>query len=59
VGSRISGRIPEEQTPAVVAAIARYYLNERAKGESFRDFVARVGSDALGKVGLGAAPGAV
>jgi sulfite reductase beta subunit-like hemoprotein len=59
VGSRISGRIPEEQTPAVVAAIARFFLRERGKGESFRDFVARVGSDALGKVGLEAAPGAV
>jgi sulfite reductase beta subunit-like hemoprotein len=59
VGSRISGRIPEEQTPAVVAAIARFYLCERGKGESFRDFVARVGVDVLGKVGLSAAPGAV
>ncbi|HMI86175.1 MAG TPA: nitrite/sulfite reductase [Polyangiaceae bacterium] len=59
VGSRISGRIPEEQTPAVVAAIARFYLGERGSGESFRDFVARVGADALGKVGLSAAPGAV
>ena len=59
VGSRISGRIPEEQTPAVVAAIARFFLRERGKEESFRDFVARVGTDALGKVGLAAAPGAV
>jgi sulfite reductase beta subunit-like hemoprotein len=59
VGARISGRIPEEQTPAVVAAIARHFLKERGAGESFRDFVARVGSDALGKVGLAAAPGAV
>ena len=59
VGSRISGRIPEEETPAVVAAIARHYLRERGPGESFRDFVARVGADALGKVGIGAAPGAV
>jgi sulfite reductase beta subunit-like hemoprotein len=59
VGSRLSGRIPEEQTPAVVAAIARFYLQQRGKEESFRDFVARVGVDALGKVGLSAAPGAV
>lgn len=59
VGSRISGRIPEEQTPAVVAAIARYYLDQRGSGESFRDFVARIGADSLGKVGLAAAPGAV
>jgi hypothetical protein len=34
-------------------------LCERGKGESFRDFVARVGVDVLGKVGLSAAPGAV
>jgi sulfite reductase beta subunit-like hemoprotein len=59
VGARISGRIPEEQTPAVVAAIARHFLKERGAGESFRDFVARVGSDVLGKIGLAAAPGAV
>jgi len=59
VGARISGRIPEEETPAVIAAIARYYLGQRGQGESFRDFVARVGADTLGKVGLTAAPGAV
>jgi sulfite reductase beta subunit-like hemoprotein len=59
VGARISGRIPEEETPAVVAAIARYFLKERGTGESFRDFVARVGEGVLGKIGLAAAPGAV
>ena len=59
VGSRLSGRIPEEETPAVIAAVARYYLKERGKDESFRDFVARVGVDVLGKIGLVAAPGAV
>jgi sulfite reductase beta subunit-like hemoprotein len=58
-GTRLSGRIPEEETPAVIAAIARYYLKERGKDESFRDFVARVGADAVGKIGLAAAPGAV
>jgi sulfite reductase beta subunit-like hemoprotein len=59
VGARMSGRIPEEETPAVIAAIARYYLGQRGKGESFRDFVARVGTDAVSKVGLASAPGAV
>jgi sulfite reductase beta subunit-like hemoprotein len=59
VGSRLSGRIPEEETPAVIAAMARYYLAERGQGESFRDFVMRVGADAIGKVGLAAAPGSV
>jgi hypothetical protein len=34
-------------------------LRDRGHGESFRDFALRVGSDALGKVGLAAAPGAV
>jgi sulfite reductase beta subunit-like hemoprotein len=59
VGTRLSGRIPEEETPAVIAAIARYYLKERGKDESFRDFAIRVGGDTLGKIGLGVAPGAV
>jgi sulfite reductase beta subunit-like hemoprotein len=59
VGSRLQGRIPEEETPAVIAAMARYYLAQRGTGESFRDFVTRVGVDTLGKVGLAASPGAV
>ncbi len=59
VGSRLSGRIPEEETPGVIAAMARFYLAERGAGESFRDFVTRVGADAVGKVGLAESPGAV
>jgi sulfite reductase (NADPH) hemoprotein beta-component len=59
VGVRMAGRIPEEETPRVIAAIARHYLAKRAGGETFRDFVARVGADSLGKIGLAAAPGAV
>jgi sulfite reductase beta subunit-like hemoprotein len=59
VGSRLQGRIPEEETPAVIAAMARYYLAQRGKGESFRDFVTRVGVDVVGKVGIAASPGAV
>jgi sulfite reductase beta subunit-like hemoprotein len=59
VGGRMQGRIPEEETPVVIAAIARYYLAERGGGESFQNFVARVGADAVGKVGLAVAPGAV
>jgi sulfite reductase beta subunit-like hemoprotein len=59
VGSRLNGRIPEEETPAVIAAMARYYLAERGQGESFRDFITRIGADAVGKVGLAASPGAV
>jgi len=59
VGARLSGRIPEEETPGVIAAMARFYLAERGKGESFRDFVTRIGADRVGKIGLAASPGAV
>jgi sulfite reductase beta subunit-like hemoprotein len=59
VGARLQGRVPEEETPAVIAAMARYYLAERGQGESFRDFVTRVGVDAVGKIGLAASPGAI
>jgi sulfite reductase beta subunit-like hemoprotein len=59
VGSRLQGRIPEEETPAVIAAMARYYLAKRGQGESFRDFVTRVGVDVVGKIGIAASPGAV
>ena len=31
-GTRMDGRIPEEETPAVIAAIARHYLAERGAG---------------------------
>ena len=58
-GHRMSGRIPEEETPAVVATLARRYLDERVAGERFRDWVARVGADKIGKAALAAAPNAV
>lgn len=58
IGARIQGRFPEEQTPAVIAALAQHYLDERADGESFRQFVARVGTDELTKIGFAVAPGA-
>lgn len=59
VGDRLDGRVPEEETPKVVAAIARYYVAERADGESFRDFVARKGIPEITRVGFSAAEGAV
>jgi sulfite reductase beta subunit-like hemoprotein len=59
VGERLDGRVPEEQTPAVVAAIARHYAAERAEGESFQEFVARVGAAEITRVGFAAAPGAI
>lgn len=59
VGDRLDGRVPEEETPKVIAAIARHYLAERGEGESFREFVARVGAPEITRVGFGAAQGAI
>ena len=59
IGDRLDGRIPEEQTPKVIAAIARFYLAERAEGEPFREFVSRVGAPAITKAGFAAATGAI
>ncbi|MFT3774476.1 MAG: nitrite/sulfite reductase [Minicystis sp.] len=59
VGERLDGRIPEEETPKVVAAIARHYLAERGEGETFREFVARVGAMEITKVGFAVAEHAV
>jgi sulfite reductase (NADPH) hemoprotein beta-component len=59
VGDRLDGRIPEEDTPRVVAAIGRYYVAERAQGESFREFVARIGAAEITRIGFAAAPGAI
>jgi sulfite reductase beta subunit-like hemoprotein len=59
VGERLDGRVPEEQTPAVLGAIARHYTAERAEGESFQDFVARVGAPEITRVGFAAATGAI
>jgi sulfite reductase (NADPH) hemoprotein beta-component len=46
VGRRI-GRFPEEDAPAVIATLARFYERERQPGESFRAFVDRVGAERL------------
>jgi sulfite reductase beta subunit-like hemoprotein len=59
IGDRLDGRVPEEETPKVVAAIGRYYAAERAEGESFREFVARKGITEIGRVGLAAAEGVI
>jgi sulfite reductase (NADPH) hemoprotein beta-component len=59
VGDRLDGRVPEEDTPKVLAAIARHYLAERGEGESFREFVARVGAPEITKVGFASATGAI
>jgi sulfite reductase beta subunit-like hemoprotein len=57
IGKRI-GRFPEENTPAAIAALARFFERERQQGESFRTFVERVGGERLGAVANEAASAA-
>ncbi len=52
IGDRLDGRIPEGDTPRVIAAIGRHYLAGRGEGESFKDFVARVGAQEVGRAGF-------
>lgn len=59
IGERLDGRVPEEETPKVIAAIARFYVAERGSGESFRDFVARKGAQEITTVGFAAAAGVI
>jgi sulfite reductase (NADPH) hemoprotein beta-component len=59
IGDRLDGRVPEEQAPAVVAALARHYVAERAEGESFRDFAHRVGAAELSRVGFAEVAGLI
>jgi len=46
IGKRL-GRFPEEDAPAVIAALARLYERERQAGENFAAFVDRVGAPHL------------
>jgi sulfite reductase beta subunit-like hemoprotein len=55
IGDRLDGRVAEEDTPRVIAAIASHYVAERGEGETFREFVARVGAAELSRVGFAAA----
>ncbi len=59
IGDRLDGRVPEEDTPQVIAAIGRHYLAERGEGESFREFVARVGAAEITRVGFAVTAGAI
>ncbi len=44
VGQRVTGKYPEEAAPHLVAALVEYYLARRdGEGESFKQFVRRVG----------------
>jgi sulfite reductase (NADPH) hemoprotein beta-component len=59
VGDRLDGRVPEEDTPRVVAAIARHYVKERCEGESFQEFVARIGAAEISRVGFAEVSGVI
>lgn len=52
IGDRLDGRIPEGDTPKVVAAIARHYLDNKKSSETFREFVVRVGAAEITKAGF-------
>ncbi len=47
LGQRLGGRYPEELAPQAIVAVARCYQAERTAGESFPQFVRRVGVDRL------------
>ena len=49
IGKRL-GRFPEEDAPAVIAALARVYERERQASETFPAFVDRVGTERLGVI---------
>lgn len=55
IGDRLDGRVPEAEAPKVIAAIARYYVQERGEGESFQEFVQRKGAPDITRVGFAAA----
>ncbi len=59
IGERLDGRVPEEDAPRVVAALAKHYVAERGEGESFREFATRVGAAELTRVGFAAAGGVI
>jgi sulfite reductase beta subunit-like hemoprotein len=47
LGHRLSGRFPETEVPKVVTALTDFYREERRTGESFADFVDRIGTESL------------
>jgi sulfite reductase beta subunit-like hemoprotein len=55
LGQRLAGRFPEELTPHGVVAVAECYRAERNTGETFQQFVQRVGLDRLSAVARDAA----
>jgi len=47
LGRRLAGRYAEQDAPRVVLGIARLFASERMPGESFQQFVRRVGMESL------------
>jgi sulfite reductase beta subunit-like hemoprotein len=43
VGHRLRGKFPDEGVPRVIEALTGFFRDERLTGESFRDFIDRVG----------------
>jgi sulfite reductase beta subunit-like hemoprotein len=43
VGHRLRGKFPDEAVPNVIEALTGLFRDERMTGESFRDFIDRVG----------------
>jgi sulfite reductase beta subunit-like hemoprotein len=43
VGHRLRGKFPDETVPKVIEALTGFFHEERLTGESFRDFIDRVG----------------
>ncbi|WP_082363609.1 nitrite/sulfite reductase [Chondromyces crocatus] len=52
IGDRMDGRILEEDAPGLIAAIARFYVDQRSAGETFQEFVLRKGTQEIYKAGL-------
>jgi sulfite reductase beta subunit-like hemoprotein len=49
VGQRL-GRFPEQDTPAAIAGLARFFEERRQQGETFPGFVDRIGLKELARV---------
>ncbi len=58
-GQRLAGRYPEEAAPLAIMAVARCYQAERAAGETFAQFIRRVGVDRVSAAARAAVPDSV
>jgi sulfite reductase beta subunit-like hemoprotein len=57
LGQRLAGRYPEECAPHAIVAVAGCYKRERLEGETFQQFVCRVGVDQLSAAAQAATSG--